>query len=222
MKNSKKFAVIAASVCALTLSVERASAVASLSLFDGTTTVNVADGSGGDSNANTGAVTFNGAIGVWTINVSTGLSKPILGSSSSPEMDLNSVDFSSAAGTLVIRFTDDGFNTPGGGSAYATIGGTLANTAGNSITYKTYQIIGGTTNLLTTISANTTPFSGVGSAPTTPSGSYSLVQEITIVHKAKGSTSFDATLTVPDGGMTAALLGFGLLGVEGLRRKFKA
>ncbi len=220
MKNSKKFAMVAATACALALAAERSSAVPSITLFDvaSSTSVTVVDGGLGDANAAAGAVTFIGSLGVWTVNVSTGLTKPILGSSTSPSMDLNSIDNSSAAGTLIITFTDTGFNTPAGGSAYATIGGTLGGPAGSSITYKTFQ----NTNLLTSISANTTPFAGVASAPTTPSANYSLSQQITIVHTGAGNTSFDATLTVPDGGMTAALLGMGLLGVEGLRRKFMA
>src|SRR5215831_7491863 len=61
-------------------------AVPQLRLSDGTTTV-TATGSGG-------VVTFSGSIGVFTLNVTTGISDGVR------SMDLNSIDVSAGAGQL--------------------------------------------------------------------------------------------------------------------------
>lgn len=219
---SKRLSFIAAAAFALTSLTQRSEAVATLSLFDGTTTINVTDGGGNDSNVNVGAVTYNGSIGIWQINVSTGLTKPIIGSPMRPDMDLNSVDFSTGAGTLVITFTDTDFTLPFG-SAIAAIGGTQ-NGGNSTIRYETYQITGTSTNLLTSVGTLTsTPFAASASGNLIGTeGSYSLRQVVTITHTAAGTSSFDASLQVPDGGATAALLGLGLVAVEGIRRKLKA
>jgi hypothetical protein len=70
--------------------------------------VSVTDNGAGDINPALGAVTFSGALGPsFTINVTTGLSMPVL-----PliQMDLNSVNVNSGGpGTLTISLTDSGF-----------------------------------------------------------------------------------------------------------------
>jgi hypothetical protein len=70
----------------------------------------VFDNGFGDSNPAEGAITYISAIGDWTVNVTTGLTKPILGSSTYPHLDLNSVNVSSStAGKMLIAFYDNGF-----------------------------------------------------------------------------------------------------------------
>ena len=106
-----------------------ANATLTLSLSDGINTIVIDDGSGLDKNDATGAVTFIGNIGLWTFNVSTGFSKPNIGSLSSAQMDLNSVDISSSgAGALTIKLYDNSFNLPAGsGVGTMLIGGTQDN-----------------------------------------------------------------------------------------------
>jgi hypothetical protein len=73
-----------------------------------------------------GVLTFSGAVGGWIVNVTTALSKPVLGSPTDPEMDLNSVDVygGGAPSDLTIVATDTDFAlTPG--SVHAMVGGTL-------------------------------------------------------------------------------------------------
>lgn len=55
-----------------------------------------------------GLITFNGSVGVFIVNVTTGISKPL---APSPQlMDLNSISVSSgAAGDLEIKLTDTDF-----------------------------------------------------------------------------------------------------------------
>ncbi|HBH61495.1 MAG TPA: hypothetical protein DDX85_07110, partial [Nitrospiraceae bacterium] len=93
------------------LNTQSAHALATIRLSDGTTTFDVADGSGLDSNPNTGAVTYVGAVGTnWWLNVTTGITKPALGSAGSPQMDLNDISLTSySAGNLSILFSETDF-----------------------------------------------------------------------------------------------------------------
>jgi hypothetical protein len=156
-----------------------------------------------------GAVTYIGGLGVWTLNVSTGVSKPVIGSAENPSMDLNSVDYSSSAGILTITWFDNGYTGLGG--ANMEIGGTTAGT----IAYGAYQnnALIGTTGSLGGTFAMTTG----GSLPydSTP---YSLSEAITIVHSGAGISSFDAALSVPEPG-TLLFLGAGLITLFGIRRR---
>ena len=76
-----------------------------------------------------GVLNYNGNLGGssnWIVNVSTGLSKPLLGSSTEAYMDLNTVNVtSSGGGTLTIKLTDIDFALPAGSyQLTSAIGGT--------------------------------------------------------------------------------------------------
>jgi hypothetical protein len=65
---------------------------------------NTHDGYGG-----LGVIQFSGSLGSFIVNVTTGISKPIIGSSKQATMDLNSVNVSGGVGTLEITLTDTDF-----------------------------------------------------------------------------------------------------------------
>ena len=111
-------------------------AIPTLTLSDGTNPlVTVADGSGLDLNPLAGAVTFLGGIGGWTLNVSTGITKPEQGSATDPYLHLNSVNaLSKGVGTLTITFSEDLFST-NDVAFVSNIGGVLGN---GSISFETY------------------------------------------------------------------------------------
>ncbi|MGO9527336.1 MAG: hypothetical protein ACLP0A_07175 [Verrucomicrobiia bacterium] len=181
-----------------------------------------------------GTVSWSGSLGVWNLNVSTGVSS---GTGTSPYFDLNSIDAiipATSPGvspaitpsyTLYVWFGDVGLG-PTSGNFLATIGGTTV----GSVTYNTYadptgNALFGQTLGLTSQSFDTTPFSGSQS-----SGSellplpYSWSQEVIITQTGSGATSFDATLgvEVPEGGMTLVLLGSSLIALWAFGRLHKS
>ena len=104
---SRLFSIMVACGLLVAISVSPCDASLTLMLDDGAgNTATVIDG---DAD---GVVVFNGALGasVWAINVSTGISKPVLGTSTMPNMDLNSVNVTTfGAGNLTVKVSDNNF-----------------------------------------------------------------------------------------------------------------
>jgi hypothetical protein len=199
-----------------------AHAVPSLRITDGMNTVTIADSGSGDLNPFEGAVSYIGSLGNFFLNVSTGISKPLLGSAARPFLELNSVDISGKPGILTILFSDTSF-TPIDGGVLASIVGDAKGT----IEYSTYADASNAlfgTSLLLTSQTYEDAFSGVSFGSLAVGPTFSLTQKIVITHPSSllASSFFDAELkAVPDGGSTVALLGAVLVGLEGFRRKFR-
>ena len=177
--------------------------------------VTVTDQGDGDYNTTVGAVTYIGTVGAYSVNVSTGFSKPILGSAGVPSMDLSSIDLSGSGGSLQILLTDTGFTALG--PAMMAIGG--VSYAGN-VTYAAWadesnvEFAMGMGNQLGILGPFSGAFSGATGTmgPAASSAPFSLTQRVSIVHNTAGATSFNATLVVPEPG-TLVLLGLALVGV---------
>jgi hypothetical protein len=215
MKTYVKPIVLAAAM--LSLSAPLANAVATLRLTSGSTTVTLADGAPGD-----GVVVFNGFVGGWSLNITTGLTYPAFGSPDKPYMGLESINVLSSDGNpLTIEFSQEGFT--GFGGMEATIGGTST----LPVTYSTYYgtALFDESNLLTSMSFMPGAFSGTvnGVVPELP-GSYSLTEKVVLNgSRSPQVASIDALLrSVPEGGSTVLMLGASLLGLVGfasLRRR---
>lgn len=214
-----------ASAAILAVGAQYAAAVPTMRLSAGATVITIADGGALDSNAAVGAVTYIGAVGpIWTINVDTGLSKPLLGSASYPHMDINYSILSVGGGVMTIEWSDDNFNLPGAHGYDADIGGTGSGNPGTVAQYDTYidltNTLFGTPVQMTALGPfGPGAFSGATSGPGVGDNAFSLTEIVTVTHRVAGSSSGNAELTVPDGGTTVALLGLSLLGLFGAQRK---
>jgi hypothetical protein len=191
---------------------------------DGGAAITCADGAACDTNSTAGVVTFSQSLGDFLINVSTGLSKPTL-TGGNPLMDLNTVNIQVTGGahTLVIGFSDTGFDIYGGkfGMEY---GGVLsASGTDASIDYSAYYDAGNAAFAQTTLigqgGSAAGAFSGYVEGGWSPDSPYSVSQILTL-KTSGGLTSFsgDFEVNVPEPG-TLALAGLALLGLALVHRR---
>jgi hypothetical protein len=106
-----------------------------LELSDGTTTVALSDGSALDINPEVGKVSYYGSVGGFLVNLSTGISKPVIGGPDVAALDLSSFNVSGAPTSLLtIRLTDTDFMQEPVAGAISAVGGTT----GGEVSIQTY------------------------------------------------------------------------------------
>jgi len=183
----------------------------------GTTTL-IGPSTIGDSAAGAGTVMYNGGVGAFTVNITTAISKPILGGPSKAVLDLNSVNVSGGVGTLKIMATDTDYlldTMPDIYTLTSAIGGTTDGTVTLS------QILDPANNefaMGSPFSALVTPgpqgpfgpgaFADTQTSSVPLAGPFSLTEVVEITHTAPGKvTSFDvySSVVVPEPG--AVILG---------------
>lgn len=201
---------------------ESSRAEASLFISDGINSITITDGGAFDSSPLAGLITYNGSLdasSAWTINVTTGISKPNLGSDLIPFMDLNSVNVSSTrGGTLTVRFSDNNFGPLLPGSFTSEIGGTSGGTVNFQTWYDLDNALFGQTTQAANLDFNGTPFSGFQVVDRPADSSVSLTLQTVITHSGMEVTSYDASMydstlrpNVPEPS-TVSLFALGTLG----------
>ena len=124
----------------------------------------------------TGALTYSGSLNSLAVNITTGISQPLIGSANNyAELHLNSVHIQvSGAGTLRLTLEDSYTIGPDGGmSAIGLVGGTLVAKAGSTATFQSWV---NSDNLVPDLGPNAFSFNGLPLAPigATPAGSVAL------------------------------------------------
>jgi len=191
---------------------------------------------GKDSGADIGVIVFIGGVGGFNINVTTGLSKPVVGPA---RIDLCSVNVSGGAGTLEIMLTDTDF-FEGTEIAGVTLENAWGGTAAHEVTAQGFLDIYNR-DLDEFNSEAEGVFQTYFQGPLGPgafdstvggeeeigsfTGPFSLTERVTITHTSgRQSTSFNKFLEatvyqVPDASVAFLLGSAFLLGFAVLRRK---
>jgi hypothetical protein len=174
-----------------------------------------------------GVISYIGAVGgsVWTVNITTGISKPVLGGPGVAEMHLDSVNVSSGgAGVLDVWLTDTDFVLPPAvtvGILTSEFGG-VADAGGTVQLWQSLDPVNAEWGVPASSTLDSGPlgpgsFNDTRSMGVPISGSFSLTEKVTITHTGAGqSTSFDAVSQVVPipGAVLLGILGLSAAGIK--------
>jgi hypothetical protein len=200
---------------AATLSLISSAHALTVRLSDGTNTVTVADQGAGDLNPLVGAVTVNDDVGAFIVNITTGISKPLLPGAT---LQLGSIDvlIAGGGGTLTIDLTDAGFLPGTAGTLTSRLAGVLGAPAGSSVTGQ--QCVGVGEFDCSNVTITHAAF-GPGAYADTVSASFasaipfSITERVVLAFTGSGSNSLSQTSTAVPQPLALLLLGLGLAGL---------
>ena len=179
-----------------------ANAAATVSLYDGVNPlITVVDNGPGDLTGTTGTITNYTNVGVWNVVSISVITKPFFGSATDPVMDVNFQAYSTAAGSLRVVFSDNGFG-PASGTVHARVDGHIVSGAPATASYSVYgdpaNVVGATT--VPIASTGTTPLPGpqAGSGLLTLPTPYSLTEVIQLVASGAGGYDVEAGFDPPN------------------------
>src|SRR5438045_384890 len=119
--------------------VSPASAILTLQVSDGVNTFTVTDNGAGDASALPGGIIYTNNFGNVIFNVDSGLSKPIIGSVTAPEIHLDSILATNGPVNLVIQLSDTGFSGAGLLPFLGSIGGVINPSDGSTISFSVFR-----------------------------------------------------------------------------------
>jgi hypothetical protein len=198
MRIGIKYLLAFASAISLSIS---AKAQASFTIYDGVNPlITVSDNGPGDQSSVTGAIIVQTNVGVWALTINTAVTKPLVGSATSPVMDINLQAFSTAAGMLSLTFSDNNFG-PAMGTVNAsmsgnTVIGPTAN-AGMTVWGDQNNVVGGNSTFITTMGPS--PLSSLFQASTGPltlNAPYTLTENTTVTSFGASIVNVDASFNV--------------------------
>ena len=229
-KNIKKImTIMALAIGAVILSLAPEAYAAKLRIDDGINPVITIDDNGaGDAVGVLGAISTSITTPEINIIVSTGVTKPLIGSETAPDMHLDGLLTTPfGPGAVTIEFTDTGFVSTSALTGFlSSIGGFAA--TGADITFATYyddnNLEFEKTNLISDLGMfSDGAFSSSASSNNVPGGSpFSLTLVASISQKAGSASSFNADLVHTPEPSTFIMLGMGVLGMIGYRKRKSA
>ena len=180
-----------------------------------------------DGNAD-GVITANEMLSAYDVVVSVGTTKPAVGSSAQPSLEIGSIAISSAGTTdhvLEVKFFEDGFTPiPSGVNFISSVSAT--NTLGGPLTYNTYfddtapfDPFSQTTLISSLGLSSAGEISDFG-ASLPALAPYSLTQVVRLTHSTGTATNFNASLGVPIPS-SAIFFGVGFAGFLAWRWKYE-
>ena len=184
------------------------------------------------ASSSSGSLTYSNNVGSWDIVVATGLTMPALGTATSPTMDLDITGktTSSTGGSVWIAFAANGFSDPSG-LIQAILSGHVVSGAAETVTFSVFDDTLNTQPTTTIPTGFTIATLGPLSTPILTTATAALLAGVPatlgvlmeISTTGSSSTSMDGSFApVPDGGVTALLLGAALFTLALLKRKVLA
>jgi hypothetical protein len=201
-------------------------ATAALTLMVGGTTIT--DNLVGDLDPTTGSIGAFVVVGGFGSSITATTSKPLIGTTIYPAINIVSSTTSTGAGMLVIKASDDFFG-PSPSPIYFTNVVNGSNAAGGTVAYASF--IDTSNAIFGTGTSASPPLSGTGvfSADATSgnlgplAAPYSITMINTLTHTTAQTTTFDATMrAIPEPASVVAWCGLACLGLIGVWKKSKS
>ena len=180
-------------ICILASCTSWVNAAATLSVYDGVNPlITIVDNGPGDlMNGVSGVIQVSTNVGVWSsVTINSAETKPVVGSSLNPVLDLRMQANSTGAGSLRLVFSDNNFG-PATGTWQAIVNGNLVSGSATTVTYDVYgdpaNVVGATFVHIASAGTTALPTSANGSGPLVLAAPFSLTQVETF--NAAGATS---------------------------------